>query len=125
VSRRLGAAGAGLAAALAGCLSERPRPAPPQLSIMLDATTIRSTTPNDTLTGSVRAADSDGLDSLWLQVDTIHVGVDAAFDLVYQNRFRLAVRSGLPQGTQVPVVLQARDVVGFRSQLDTFVTVVP
>src|SRR5207247_6563453 len=55
VTRLLVAAcGLGLAA---GCLSERPRPAPPVLAIVIDSDTIRSTTPNDTLTGSVRITD--------------------------------------------------------------------
>ncbi len=115
------ACGLGLAA---GCLSERPRPAPPVLAIVIDSDTIRSTTPNDTLTGSVRVTDPDGLDSIWLQVDTTRVGVDGLFATVFERPFRFGVRSGLTPSTQVPVVLEARDVVGFRSRLDTFVTVV-
>ncbi len=115
------ACGLGLAA---GCLSERPRPAPPVLAIVIDSDTIRSTTPNDTLTGSVRVTDADGLDSIWLQVDTTRVGVDGLFETVFERPFRFGVRSGLTPSTQVPVVLEARDVVGFRSRLDTFVTVV-
>lgn len=109
----------------AGCLSERPRPAPPSLAIVIDSGSIHSTTPNDTLTGSVRAEDADGLDSLWLQVDTIRVGVDGLFETVYQSRFRFPVQAGLVAGTHVPVILEARDVVGFRSKVDTFVPVAP
>jgi len=108
---------------MVACLSEPPRPGPPRLIIALDSVTIHSTTPNDTLTGSVGAEDPDGLDSLWLQVDTIRVGVDGLFDTAYRNRFRLPIRAGLPPG-RVPVSLEARDVLGFLSQLDTFVTVI-
>lgn len=114
------ACGLGLAAA---CLSERPRPAPPVLGIVLDSTTIHAG-PHDSVTGSVSATDPDGLDSVWLQVDTTRVGVDGLFETVFERPFRFGVRSGLTPSTQVPVVLEARDVVGFRSRLDTFVTVV-
>ncbi len=121
MTRLLAACGLALAAA---CLSERPRPGPPLLSIVLDSDTVRSTTPNDTLRGTVRVEDSDGLDSIWMQVDTARAGADALFETAYRNRFRFAIRAGIPAGT-LPVKVEARDVVGFRSQLDTFVTVVP
>jgi len=106
----------------AGCLSERQRPAPPVLAIVFDSTTIHGG-PHDSVTGSVRATDPDGLDSLWLRVDTTRVGVDGLFETVFERPFRFGVRAGLNPTTQIPVVLEARDVVGFRSQLDTFVTV--
>ena len=107
----------------AGCLSERPRPAPPVLAVVLDSTTIHAG-PSDSVTGSVRVTDPDGLDSIWLQVDTTRVGADGLLETVFERLFRFAVRAGFTPGARVPVVLQARDVVGFRSQLDTFVTVV-
>ncbi len=122
MKRLLAACGLGLAAA---CLSERPRPAPPLLSLVLNSTTVRSATPNDTLRGTVRVEDADGLDSIWMEVDTARAGADGLFETVYRSPFRFAIRSGLPPSTQIPVTLLARDVVGFRSQLDTFVTVVP
>ncbi len=122
MKRLLAACGLALAAA---CLSERPRPAPPLFSIVFTSTTVHSTTPNDTLRGTVRVEDTDGLDSIWMEVDTARAGADGLFETVYQSPFRFAIRSGLPPTTQIPVTLEARDVVGFRSQLDTFVTVVP
>jgi len=123
VKRTVAVLASWLAAGLAACLAERPRPAPPQLAIVIDSTTIHSTTPNDTLTGSVRADDPDGLDSIWLRVDTTRVGVDGLFETSFRRPFRFAIRAGIPAGTQIPVILEARDVVGFRSQLDSFVTV--
>jgi len=125
LTRLLAACGLALAAA---CLSERPRPGPPTLSIVFDDTTVQSTTPNDTLRGTVRIQDADGLDSVWMQLvmqaDTVRAGADALFETAYRNRFRFAIRAGIPAGT-LPVKVEARDLVGFRSQLDTFVTVVP
>jgi hypothetical protein len=114
-----------LAASASSCLSERPRPAPPVLAIVLQATSVHSTTPNDTLGGSVRVDDSAGLDSVWLQVDGNHAAADGLLAPTYQSAFRVPIPAGLAAGTPVPVSLAARDVVGFRSQLDTFVTVVP
>jgi len=90
------------------------------LAIVFDSTTIHGG-PHDSVTGSVRATDPDGLDSLWLRVDTTRVGVDGLFETVFERPFRFGVRAGLNPTTQIPVVLEARDVVGFRSQLDTFV----
>jgi hypothetical protein len=119
VTRLVAACGLGLAA---GCLSERPRPAPPVLAIMIDSTVIH-TGPHDSVTGSVQVTDADGLDSIWLRVDTLRVGVDGLFDTVFERPFRFGVAGGVPR--QVPVVLEARDVVGFESQLDTFVVVSP
>ncbi len=114
-----------VAAVLAACLSERPRPAPPVLRIVLDSETVRSQTPNDTLTGSVRAEDFDGLDSIWVQVETTRVGEDALFATVFERPFRFAIPAGIPPGTKVQVTLEARDLTGFRSELDTNVTVIP
>jgi hypothetical protein len=123
VKRVLAACGLWLGVA-AACLSERPRPAPPVLGIVLDSITIH-VGPKDSVTGTVRAADPDGLDSIWLRVDTTRVGVDGMLEPAFERPFRLGVRAGLPAGTRIAVVLEARDVVGFRSQLDTFVTLAP
>jgi len=95
------------------------------LSIELDNKTVHSTTPNDTVRGSIRVADPDGLDSIWMRVDTARAGADALFETVYQSRFAFGLRAGLPQGEPVTVTLEARDLVGFMSRRDTFVTVVP
>ena len=122
---RLAAYGLCLAAA---CLTERPRPAPPTLALSLDKTTVksRSTPAPDTLVVTVRAADEDGIDSVWVQLaQDPPVGADGLLDPVLEGPFRLTVPPGLGSGMVLPVKVQARDVVGFRSQRDTFVTVGP
>ena len=54
-----------------------------------------------------------------------NVGADGLLDTVLEGPFRLTVPSGVPTGNSLQVTVQARDVVGFRSQRDTFVTVGP
>jgi len=110
-----------LAGLLGACLSDRPRPGPPVLAIVLDKLTVHSP---DTLTGTVGASDPDGLDSVWVLVDTVQVGEDGLFDTQFNRPFRFAIAAGHPVGDRVPVSLRARDVAGFTSQLDTGVTVV-
>ena len=103
-----------------GCLSERPRPGPPALQIVLDQTTVHSP---DTLTGHIQVSDPDGLDSIWLTVDASQAAADVFLETSYGASFGLAVRSGLTAGQRVPVRLEARDLLGFRSALDTSVVV--
>lgn len=107
---------------MAGCIEERPRPGPPVLSIVFDRLTVQSP---DSVTGSVRAEDVDGIDSVWLTVDTARAGEDGFFDAVFASRFSFALQGGLAPGTRIPVRLEARDVGGFSSTLDTAVTVIP
>jgi len=112
----------------AGCLTERPRPAPPTLALSLNKTTVksRSTPAPDTLVVTVRAEDDDGIDSVWVQLaGEPPVGADGLLDPVLEGPFRMVVPAGLGPGTILPVTVQARDVVGFRSQRDTSVTVGP
>ena len=112
----------------AGCLTERPRPAPPTLALTLNKTTVRSrTTPApDTLVVTVRAEDADGIDSVWVQLDDQEpLGADGLFDPVLEGPFRLVVPAGFGTGQMLPVRVQARDVSGYRSQRDTSVTVGP
>ena len=113
---------------VAGCLTERPRPAPPTLALSLNKTTVRSR-PNpapDTLVVTVRAEDPDGIDSVWVELaQEPPVGADGLLDTVLEGAFRLTVPSGVATGTTLPVRVQARDVVGFRSERDTSVTVGP
>lgn len=116
------AACGGGAAGLLACLSERPRPAPPVLSITLDKTTVHSP---DTLTGAVGARDEDGLDSIWVSVDAVRTGEDGLLQTSFERPIRFAIRTGHAPGTRIPVQLEARDLTGFRSELDTIVTVVP
>lgn len=120
--RRRGALalGALLLAAGAGCLEDRPRPAPPRLSIHLDRDSVR--TP-DTLTGSIRADDPDGIDSIWLSVDSALDGRDGQFQPSIQAVFAFPIKDNHSIGDHVPVEFRARDVTGFTSTLDTFVVV--
>ena len=108
------------AAAVTACLEDRPRPSPPRLSITLARDTVHSP---DTLTGEVRADDADGIDSIWLSVDSLKVGDDGFLQPTYLSPFRLPIASGHVFGDRVPVSLMARDAVGFTSTKDTFVLV--
>ena len=108
---------------LAGCLSERPRPGPPQVTILLDKIRVRSP---DTLTGTVRAQDPAGIDSLWLTLDfSPRFGTDGLLQTVFQTPFRAYVASGRGAGERLAVTVTARDLDGFVGTRDTFVTVVP
>ena len=106
-------------------MSERPRPAAPVLSITLDKDSVRSgTNPPDTLSGTLRAQDPDGIDSVWLQLgDDPSTGEDGLLQTAFQSPFRVVVPAGLTPGARLPVKLEARDVAGFRSVLDTSVRV--
>ncbi len=108
---------------LAGCLSERPRPAPPQLAIVLSKKTVHSP---DTLRGTMHAEDPDGIDSVWLAVGLgPPLALDGLLDTVFDASFVFVVARGYPPGDRLPVKLSARDVAGFRGELDTIVTVTP
>jgi hypothetical protein len=126
VKRALSAYGLWLAA---GCLSERPRPAPPSITLSLNKTTVqsrRAPNPPDTLVVSVRVTDPDGIDSVWVQLDgDPPVGADGLFDPVLEGPFRILVPPNLPASASVPVTVLARDVAGFRSERDTSVAVAP
>jgi len=113
-----------LAAALsAGCLTERPRPAPPQLSITLVPALIHSP---DTLRGTIRATDADGIDSLWLSLDGLTVMTwDGLLDTEFDSPFILAIAKGRTPGTRLNLVLKGLDINGFTGELDTVVTVIP
>jgi hypothetical protein len=111
------------AAALgAACLEARPRLAPPLLAILLDDTAACSP---DTLTGTARAEDPDGIDSLWITVDQMEEGVDGELERVFEARFRLPVRAGFTPGDTVEVALRARDLSGFADTLRRALEVIP
>jgi hypothetical protein len=113
---------------LAGCVEDRARPGPPVLSFTLDQTTVQSNnppTPPDTLSGRVRADDADGLDSVWVSVDSVEAGEDAGFDRSISFTFRFLIGSGKTAATQVPIRIRARDIAGFEVARDTYVVVVP
>jgi hypothetical protein len=111
-----------------GCLTERPRPAPPTVALSLNKTTVRSRSnpAPDTLVVHVRAEDQNGIDSVWVQLaQEPPIGADGLLDTVLEGPFRIIVPPGLGNGTVLPVKVRARDVVGFRSERDTSVTVGP
>jgi len=105
-----------------GCLSERPRPGPPALQIVFDQTTVHSP---DTLTGHIHVSDPDGLDSVWLTVDSAQAAADVFLETSYGASFSLRVSAGHSAGNRVPVQLRARDLLGFMGTLDTAVVVGP
>jgi hypothetical protein len=110
--------------AVIGCFSDRPRPAPPQLTIVLDKTVVRSP---DTLTGTLRAEDPDGIDSVWLAID---VGLpplvwDGRLGTAFSSPFRSPIAKGHGAGERIRLKLTARDVAGFTGERDTVVSVAP
>ena len=94
----------------AGCLEERPRPAPPLVSFQVDAPTVCSP---DTVSGDLRAEDPDGIDSLWITVDGQVEGIDGLLEPVLESSFKLLIRPGLGVGSSVLVLIRARDLTGF------------
>jgi hypothetical protein len=115
-------AAAGALGCCSACLSDRPRPAPPQVAITLDATQVHSP---DILSGTLFATDPDGLDSVWLAVgDAPPIGEDGLLEPRFQSPFRVPIAAGHNPGDRVPITLRARDVEGFVGSLDTVVTVV-
>ncbi len=109
------------AAAAFGCQTDRDRPGPPRLSITLDQDSVLSP---DTLTGLVRADDPDGIDSIWLSVDSAPpLGADGALDPTFLATFSAGIRNGHVLGDRVVVQLSGRDVGGYLGVLDTFVVV--
>jgi hypothetical protein len=111
----------------ASCLSERPRPGPPTITLSLNKKTVQSRTqPNpDTLVVTVRVHDADGIDSVWVELGSgPPLGADGLFDTAFEGPFRFPIPAGLPTGHVLAVKLEARDVTGFKARRDTMVTVV-
>ena len=103
------------------CQTDRERPGPPRLAITLDEDSVRSP---DTLTGSLRANDPDGIDSVWLSVDSAPpLGADGLLEPTFLASFRAAVRNGHVLGDHISVHVSARDLAGYVGGLDTFVVV--
>jgi hypothetical protein len=75
--------------------------------------------------GDVRADDPDGLDSIWVIVDSVTKGEDGGFDQVFSRRYRFIIVTGKSPGSQIPMTLRARDIAGFEVTRDTYVVVVP
>ena len=108
----------------AGCFSDRARPAPPQLTIVLDKTVVRSP---DTLTGTLRAEDADGIDSVWLAFDVgpPPLAWDGRLGTGFSSPFRSPIATGRSPGERIQLKLTARDVAGFTGERDTVVSVAP
>ena len=120
--RALIVVGCGLGS-LVGCLSERPRPAPPQLAIAFTKVVVQSP---DTLRGTVHAEDPDGIDSVWLAVGADPpVGEDGLLETVFDAPFLFLIPRGYSPNARIPVKVTGRDIVGFTGELDTVVTVSP
>ncbi|HEV8304234.1 MAG TPA: hypothetical protein VGQ25_04695 [Gemmatimonadales bacterium] len=73
----------------------------------------------------MRAEDPDGIDSVWVSVDSVVAGKDGLFDQVFTSRFRFLIGSGKTAGTHIPVQIRARDIGGFQVIRDSFVVVAP
>lgn len=104
------------------CFADRDRPAPPQLELRPDRTTVHSP---DQLGGTLRAADPDGIDSVWLTLDGREVGLDGLLRQVFETPFSMAVDPGHPAGAALVLRLRARDLAGFSDTVRTTVTVIP
>lgn len=87
--------------------------------------TVRSSAPPDTVAGNVRAEDEDGIDSVWVSVDSVIRGDDGFFEPVFSSTFRFIIATGKSPGTEIPVTFRARDLAGFEVSRDTHVVVVP
>lgn len=118
---RISVLAAGAALSALACQTDRDRPGPPRLSITLAQDSVHSP---DTLTGTLRAEDVDGIDSIWLSVDSAPpLGADGLLDQTFLATFRADVPSGHVLGDRVSVRFTARDISGFVGGLDTFVVV--
>ena len=73
----------------------------------------------------MRADDADGLDSVWVSVDSVEAGEDAGFDRTFITTFRFLIGAGKSVSTQIPIRIRARDIAGFEVARDTYVVVVP
>jgi hypothetical protein len=110
----------------AACLGERQRPGPPLLTFTIDDTTVHANRA-DTVSGRVSASDPDGIDSVWVTVDSEERGDNGAFDPSFTATYRFIIELGHtpPVGQHMPVSFRARDVAGFQVQRDTYVVVIP
>jgi hypothetical protein len=79
----------------------------------------------DTVSGTVRAEDPDGIDSVWVSVDNEERGENGGFNRVFSARYRFVVAAGLQPGIRLIMLFRARDIAGFEVQRDTYVVVSP
>jgi hypothetical protein len=91
------------------------------LSLTINQDSVRSP---DTLTGTLRADDLDGIDSIWISVDSAApLGADGLLEPTFVATFRAGIRSGHVLGDRVSIRFTARDLTGYVGGLDTFVIV--
>jgi len=74
--------------------------------------------------GNVRVDDPDGVDSVWITLETVEKGENGAFVQVFSSRYRFVVQ-GFAPSDQIPLTFRARDIAGFEVQRDTYVVVIP
>ncbi len=79
----------------------------------------------DTVAGSVRVEDPDGVDSVWVTLETVEKGDNGGFNRVFDSRYSFVVGQGFTPGEQIPLTFRGRDISGFVVQRDTYVVVVP
>lgn len=70
-------------------------------------------------------SDADGLDSVWVALDSVEKGEDGGFDQAFSSRWRFVVTAGRNPGDILPLTFRARDIAGFVAQRDTYVVVGP
>jgi hypothetical protein len=77
------------------------------------------------VSGVVRASDTEGLDSVWVSVDSIVKGDDGGLQRTFSSRYRFIVPAGRTPGSKIPLAFRARDISGFETVRDSYVVVVP
>jgi hypothetical protein len=77
------------------------------------------------LTGTIRASDPDGIDSVWITMGSIEQGADGFFERDFQAPFQMPVGEGLLENASVEVRLRGRDLAGFSATVVDTVTVIP
>ena len=78
----------------------------------------------DVVGGTIVVEDPDGIDSIWVTLQTTRTGTDGFFDRSISVPLRFDIPPNLTPGTILDLRFEARDIAGFRSTLDTTLTVV-
>ena len=81
-------------------------------------------TRQDTVAGDIQVDDADGIDSVWVKLETVEQGENGGFDQTFRWHYRFVVQ-GFQPTAQIPLSFRARDVSGFVVQQDTYVVVIP
>ena len=78
----------------------------------------------DTVAGNIRVDDPDGIDSVWITLESVEQADDGGFNQAFSSRYRFVVQ-GFAPSTQIPLSFRARDIAGFEVLRDTYVVVIP